>query len=381
MKSSPSSTPSSVPPPNALLVLAFNYASSTTTSSFHSSPPLPHQHLISPHLLSQLCLQHGSLAQLKSAFSAAAMGMFTNGYIWFVTDAAGNTAVIPTFGPGSLLVRSRTYMGHSKLLMGSGMLQYDRGDPLMKGDPYMREWTQELAEMITGEKIERHEGENEEYEGESEAHASPTPAPTPKSPPPGVSPSSPASGVSASNNPSNHPLHPRFIHASTPSLTDKNNKNLGEENMIPTSLFDEPTPQNASSFNMGLGLNNAALTPRYQRTLSRSDHYTMAMSKPSGPSSSTANALGLSSTLNISETLYPLFCLSVHEHAWTSVGYGVWGKEAWIKEFWSVVDWERVSLVYEHWTVEEARKEGHEQVVESGLGGFKGWDSVAKEVN
>ncbi|KAF5357614.1 hypothetical protein D9758_007398 [Tetrapyrgos nigripes] len=272
-------------------------------------------------------------------------------------------------------------MGHSKLLMGSGMLQYDRGDPLMKGDPYMREWTQELAEMITGEKIEHHEGENEEYEGESEGNVSPTPAPTPKSPPPGVSPSSPASGVSASNNPSNHPLHPRFIYTSTPSLTDKNNKNLGEENMIPTSLFDEPTPQNASSFNMGLGLNNAALTPRYQRTLSRSDHYTMTMSKPSGPGSSTANALGLSSTLNIGETLYPLFCLSVHEHAWTSAGYGVWGKEAWIKEFWSVIDWERVSLVYEHWTVEEARKEGHEQVVESGLGGFKGWDGVAKEVN
>ncbi|KAF5332355.1 hypothetical protein D9758_016945 [Tetrapyrgos nigripes] len=105
---------------------------------------------------------------------------------------------------------------------------------------------------------------------------------------------------------------------------------------------------------MGLGLNNAAFTPRYQRTLSRSNHYTMAMSKPSGPSSSTTNALGLSSTLNIGETLYPLFCLSVHEHAWTSAGYGVWGKEAWIKEFWSVVDWERVSLVYEHWTVEEA---------------------------
>ncbi|KAF5332356.1 hypothetical protein D9758_016946 [Tetrapyrgos nigripes] len=96
--------------PERSFVLAFNYASSTTTSS---------------------------LAQLKSAFSAAAMGMFTNGYIWFITDTAGNTAVIPTFGPGTLLVRSQTYMGHSKLLMGSGMLQYDRGDPLMKGDPYM----------------------------------------------------------------------------------------------------------------------------------------------------------------------------------------------------------------------------------------------------
>ncbi|KAF5369959.1 hypothetical protein D9758_001414 [Tetrapyrgos nigripes] len=182
--------------PERSFVLAFNYASSTTTSSFHSSPPSP-KHLPPPtphfpHLLTQIRLQHGSLTQLKSPFSAAAMEMFTNGYIWFVTDAAGNTAVIPTFGPGSLL-------------------------------------------------IEQYEGENEDYEAESEANASPTPALTPKSPPPGVSPSS-ASGVSSasSSTPMNHPLHPRFIHTPTPSLADK--KNLGEENMIPASLFDEPTP-------------------------------------------------------------------------------------------------------------------------------------------
>ncbi|KAF5317876.1 hypothetical protein D9758_016938 [Tetrapyrgos nigripes] len=100
---------------------------------------------------------------------------------------------------------------------------------------------------------------------------------------------------------------------------------------------------------------------------------------PSPPSSN--NTLGLSSSLNIGETLYPLFCLSVHKHTWTSAGYGVWSKEAWIKEFWSVVDWKRVSLGYEHWTVEETRKEGHEQVVESGLGVFGGWDGVGKEVN
>ncbi|KAF5357696.1 hypothetical protein D9758_007408 [Tetrapyrgos nigripes] len=81
--------------------------------------------------------------------------------------------------------------------------------------------------MITGGKIEPYE---EELEGESEGNTSPTPAPTPKSPPPGVSPSSsPASGV-----------YPRFIQTSTPSLAD--NKKLGEENMTPASLFDEPIP-------------------------------------------------------------------------------------------------------------------------------------------
>ncbi|KAF5370153.1 hypothetical protein D9758_001428 [Tetrapyrgos nigripes] len=248
--------------PKRSFVLAFNYASSTTTSSFHSSPPLPQ----TPPPTNT---SFPPTSSPKSAYNTAPSPDSSLPFPqlpWACLPMA--TSDSDAFGEESDIYGA---------FEGSGMLQYDRGDPLMKGDPYMREWTEELAEMITGEKIERYE----EYEGESEGNASPTPAPTPKSPPPGVSPSSPASGVSASNNPLNHPLHPRFIHTSTPFLADKNNKNLGEENMIPTSLFDEPTPQNASSFNMGLGLNNAALTLRYQRTLSRSDHYTMAMSKPS----------------------------------------------------------------------------------------------------
>jgi len=50
--------------------------------------------------------------------------------------------------------------------------------------------------------------------------------------------------------------------------------------------------------------------------------------------------------LNIGETLYPLFCISVHEHCWISAGYGVWGKEDWLKQFWTVLDWDKVSQAY-----------------------------------
>jgi hypothetical protein len=52
----------------------------------------------------------------------------------------------------------------------------------------------------------------------------------------------------------------------------------------------------------------------------------------------------------IGDTLFPLFCISVHEHAWMSAGYGVWGKEEWLKKFWSVVNWQRVSEQYEYYT-------------------------------
>lgn len=45
--------------------------------------------------------------------------------------------------------------------------------------------------------------------------------------------------------------------------------------------------------------------------------------------------------------LYPLFCLSVHEHAWLTAGYGIWGKEEYLKRFWTVLDWKKVSDLFE----------------------------------
>ena len=45
----------------------------------------------------------------------------------------------------------------------------------------------------------------------------------------------------------------------------------------------------------------------------------------------------------IGTQLYPLFCLSVHEHAWLTAGYGIWGKEEYLKRFWTVLDWKKVS--------------------------------------
>lgn len=37
----------------------------------------------------------------------------------------------------------------------------------------------------------------------------------------------------------------------------------------------------------------------------------------------------------------PLLCLSVQEHAWL-LDHGIWGKEEYIKHFWSFVNWARV---------------------------------------
>jgi Fe-Mn family superoxide dismutase len=43
------------------------------------------------------------------------------------------------------------------------------------------------------------------------------------------------------------------------------------------------------------------------------------------------------------DIIWPLFALSVHEHCWMSAGYGVWGQEEWIRKFWTVLDWRKVS--------------------------------------
>lgn len=55
-------------------------------------------------------------------------------------------------------------------------------------------------------------------------------------------------------------------------------------------------------------------------------------------------------------TLYPLFCVSVHEHAWMGAGYGVWGKETYLERFWSCLDWAAVRDSYALYAVRRARR-------------------------
>ncbi|KAM0791496.1 hypothetical protein ACM66B_005949 [Microbotryomycetes sp. NB124-2] len=44
--------------------------------------------------------------------------------------------------------------------------------------------------------------------------------------------------------------------------------------------------------------------------------------------------------------LYPLACLSVHPHCYIH-DYGVWGREEYVKNWWSAVDWRKVEQAYE----------------------------------
>lgn len=58
----------------------------------------------------------------------------------------------------------------------------------------------------------------------------------------------------------------------------------------------------------------------------------------------------------LGETLYPLFCVSVHEHAWMAAGYGVWGKETYLERFWSCLNWAAVRDSYALCALRSARR-------------------------
>jgi Fe-Mn family superoxide dismutase len=188
------------------------------------------------------------------------MGMSSSGYVWFVTDQSGHTAVIPTYGSGTLLVRSRQQNTPAGgLVLGEG--------------------------LKTKKALEN-----------TKMHS--------KADPVAASATSPASGVSHSPPPLNPDAPSRALHTSRSPLADI------PLSTAPLSLYSNPSAVNyMGSFQGGA---------RFDLT-------------------------------TLGETLFPLFCISAHERAWISAGYGVWGKEEWLKHFWTVLDWHKVSEAYGKW--------------------------------
>lgn len=178
----------------------------------------------------------GSLEQLKSTVSAAAMGMSSSGWIWVAVDGRATMGVIPTFGAGTLLVKSR------RRVLGTG-------------------------DIVLGENY-----------------------PTPEKSP--TSPRSTAPGTSFGHG---APQPTRGFHTSARV----------------ESIFGGEKPVGLYGRDMeGEAFDGEVPTADFDK---------------------------------IGTHLYPLFCLSVHEHAWLTAGYGIWGKEEYLKRFWTALDWKKVS--------------------------------------
>ena len=178
------------------------------------------------------------MEQLKSTVSAAAMGMSSSGWIWVAVDGRATMGVIPTFGAGTLLVRSR-------------------GRVLPSSDP------------VLGESF-------------------PTPAKS-ATPHQTTSPSNAAPGLNTPQSTTARGFHTsarveNVYGGKAVGLYGRDADGEAFEGEVPTADFEK-----------------------------------------------------------IGTNLYPLFCLSVHEHAWLTAGYGIWGKEEYLKRFWTVLDWKKVS--------------------------------------
>lgn len=85
--------------------------------------------------------------------------------------------------------------------------------------------------------------------------------------------------------------------------------------------------------------------------LSRDDYKTRARSfyDPTAPSFSPYSPQDSHDLTALGEYIYPLFCISVHEHCWL-LDHGIWGKEKYLKEFWTVIDWNQVVKRFETFT-------------------------------
>jgi len=268
--------------------LAFNYASQALNNSFFlaglvCSPTLHFEHLLlntlqappppppqsnedpvreNTNLATAIRMNFGDIAQLKSTFSAAAMGMINNGWVWLVCDEFGSMQVVATFGSGTLLVRSRRHMSTGELpILGEPM------DSVYHGAYYKKSTPQKV---------------------------------TP---------------ISSSLRPAHNPSSPTF-------------------GSSPTSGIDTPP----------------TTTPPPDR--SRALHYSLRRALDAVPNLLSSRDMTISGQLaagrkeRIGDILAPLLCVSVQEHAWVGTGYGIWGKEEYLKRFWSVVNWERVGRAY-----------------------------------
>lgn len=71
-----------------------------------------------PSLQKRIELNFGNLTGLKSTFGAAGMGMFGSGWLWLVADNTGDLAVVATYGPGTMLIRSREQKGLQPSILG-----------------------------------------------------------------------------------------------------------------------------------------------------------------------------------------------------------------------------------------------------------------------
>lgn len=120
-----------------------------------------------------------------------------------------------------------------------------------------------------------------------------------------------------------------------------------------------PTPPGARTLSTSMSVRAPSIGDARPTNIwsSQTSYSELAGSGGDGSENENGNVGGIKKTLGelpdqkasldkLGATLYPLFCVSVHEHAWMAAGYGVWGKETYLERFWSCLDWAAVRNSY-----------------------------------
>ncbi|KAF8342337.1 Manganese/iron superoxide dismutase [Cantharellus anzutake] len=116
-------------------------------------------------------------------------------------------------------------------------------------------------------------------------------------------------------------------------------------------VIGESTRLSSLAYSPSFGTPNT-LTPTPPASPLSSPSHSSKSSNHANPNqtrSVNTSASGFTGNLTqVGSVLNPLFCISLHEHAWMT-DYGLWGKEEYLKRFWNVLDWEKVSQTFDHW--------------------------------
>lgn len=248
-------------------------ASRSSTLAYLQAPPeasqSSHESKMDPRIIGAIKHEFGSLGQLKSTFGAAAMGMSTSGWLWLALDLNRRLAVVPTYGSGTILVRSR------RQALPRGL------------EPSL----------------------------EKQSNVS---SPTALNP----SVTHPAASLFDSSS-STSPLSTSPSHSSSPSTP--------------------PTPFDRFGQTRAFANRSMTLSPNPSRLfidgqVNRSNDLDINAAVGFVPDSKAP-------IHQFGAHLTPLFCVSIHEHAWM-IDYGVWGKEEYMARFWDVLDWRKVSEIH-----------------------------------
>ncbi|KAF9246892.1 hypothetical protein BU15DRAFT_84491 [Melanogaster broomeanus] len=87
----------------------------------------------------------------------------------------------------------------------------------------------------------------------------------------------------------------------------------------------------------------------------RKDVYPRSLHDPAMPASHLGTAHDPLDLKTLGEYIYPLFCISVHEHCWL-LDHGIWGKDRYLKEFWTALDWDQVLKRFDTFTASSQAK-------------------------